>query len=59
MFGLFKKDPIKGLEKEHARLLEEAMLLQRGGDIQGYAKKMAEAEEKAGEIEKLQQKKSD
>lgn len=44
MFGLFKKDPIKKLEKEYSRLLEEAMALQRGGDIRGYAAKSAEAE---------------
>ncbi|WP_420459789.1 DUF6435 family protein [Neolewinella sp.] len=44
MFGLFKKDPLKKLEKEYSRLLEEAMALQRGGDIKGYAAKSAEAE---------------
>ena len=56
MFGLFKKDPIKQLEKQHAKLLEEAMQLQRGGDIKGYAKKMSEAEDVAKEIETLSQK---
>ena len=44
MFGLFKKDPVKKLEKEYLRLMEEAMQLQRGGDIKGYAAKVAEAE---------------
>ena len=44
MFGLFKKDPVKQLEKDYSRLLEEAMALQRGGDIKGYAAKSAEAE---------------
>lgn len=44
MFGLFKKDPVKKLEKQHSVLLEEAMNLQRSGDIKGYATKMAEAE---------------
>lgn len=44
MFGLFKKDPVKKLEKEYSQLLEEAMALQRGGDIKGYAAKSAEAE---------------
>ncbi|MEM1358850.1 MAG: DUF6435 family protein [Bacteroidota bacterium] len=53
MFGLFKKDPVKKLEKEHARLLEEAMQLQRGGDIKGFAAKSAEAEEVAKKIEEL------
>ena len=45
MFGLFKKDPIKKLEKEHDALLQRAMETQRGGDIKGYAKLMAEAKE--------------
>lgn len=53
MFGLFKKDPVKKLEKEHARLLEEAMQLQRGGDIKAFAAKSAEAEEVAKKIEEL------
>lgn len=44
MFGLFKKDPLKKLEKEYSALLEEAMARQRGGDIKGYAAKSAEAE---------------
>ena len=44
MFGLFKKDPVKKLEKEYSQLLEEAMALQRGGDIKGFAAKSAEAE---------------
>ncbi|MEO0732120.1 MAG: DUF6435 family protein [Bacteroidota bacterium] len=53
MFGLFKKDPAKELEKKYARLMEEAMQLQRGGDIKGYAAKSAEAEAVAKEIEAL------
>jgi hypothetical protein len=57
MFGLFKKDPIKQLEKEYKRLLEEAMQLQRGGDIKGYAAKSAEAEKVMDKIVELQEKK--
>jgi hypothetical protein len=57
MFGLFKKDPIKALEKKYQKLMEEAMQIQRSGDIKGYAAKMAEAEEVQQEIEKLQQEK--
>jgi hypothetical protein len=54
MFGLFKKkDPIAKLEKQYAKLLEEAMELQRGGDIKGYAAKTAEAEAVADKIEAL------
>lgn len=50
MFGLFKKDPLKDLEKKHAKLLKEAMTIQRSGDIKAYARKMGEAEEVANEI---------
>ena len=45
MFGLLKKDPKKKLRSDYERLLSEANALQRRGDIQGYATKMAEAEE--------------
>lgn len=51
MFGLFKKDPVKKLEKRYSELLQEAMALQRGGDIKGYAAKSAEAEEVMKQIE--------
>lgn len=57
MFGLFKKDPIKALEKKYQKLMEEAMQIQRSGDIKGYAAKVAEAEEVQQEIERLQQEK--
>lgn len=53
MFGLFKKDPAKKLEKEYDALLKKGMDLQRGGDIKGYAKVMAEAEEVMKKIESL------
>ncbi|MBC6996760.1 DUF6435 family protein [Neolewinella lacunae] len=44
MFGLFKKDPVKALEKEHKQLMEEAMAIQRSGDLKSYAAKIAAAE---------------
>ena len=56
MFGLFKKDPVKKLEKKYLKLMEEAMAIQRGGDIKAYAEKSAEAEEVAKEIEALKAK---
>jgi hypothetical protein len=55
MFSFFKKDPVKKLEKAYEQLLEEAMRLQRQGDIKGYARKSAEAEEKLKEIERLRE----
>ena len=51
MFKFFKKDPIKKMEKQYLDLLEEAMQIQRKGDIKGYAAKMAEAEELQKQIE--------
>lgn len=53
MFGLFKKDPVKQLEKTYQKLMEEAMQIQRSGDIKGYAHKMAEAEEIQKQIDEL------
>jgi hypothetical protein len=53
MFGLFKKDPLVNLQKSYNQLLEEAMQLQRKGDIKGYAAKMAESELVMNEIEKI------
>lgn len=58
MFGLFKKDPIKKLEKKYLKLMEEAMEIQRGGDIKAYAEKSAEAERVAEEIEALKKEKN-
>lgn len=56
MFNFFKKDPLKKMEKQYLGLLEEAMQIQRKGDIKGYAAKMAEAEEKQRQIEEEKKK---
>lgn len=53
MFGLFKKDPVKKLEKQYLKLMEEAMRIQRSGDIKAYSAKVAEAEEVQRKIEEL------
>lgn len=53
MFGFFKKNPTKELEKQHKVLLEEAMALQRGGDLKGYAVKLIEAEKLMDKIVEL------
>ena len=53
MFGLFKKDPVKKLEKQYSQLMEEAMHIQRSGDLKAYAAKIVEAEELAKQIEQL------
>lgn len=57
MFGLFKKDPVKALEKQHHRLMEEAMAIQRSGDLKAYAAKIAEAELVMDKIVELSRKK--
>ena len=49
MFSLFKKDPLKDLENKRKKLLEEAMHVQRSGNLRLYASKIeaiAELEEK-------------
>ena len=44
MFGLFRTNPVKKLEKQYAAKLEEARDLQRKGDIVGYAQVSADAD---------------
>ena len=53
MFGPFKKDPIKKLNKEYRSLLEQGMQAQRKGDMRAYADLTERANKKLGEIEIL------
>ncbi|MGH1472265.1 MAG: DUF6435 family protein [Cellvibrionaceae bacterium] len=53
MFTIFKKNPIKKLEKQYYKKLEEAMHAQRNGDIKSYSMITAEAEAINVSIEKL------
>jgi hypothetical protein len=53
MFGLFKKDPLKELEKEYQKILERAMDAQRNGNIELYSTLSFEAEEIAKKIDAL------
>lgn len=53
MFGLFNSSPEKKLRKKHKKLLEEAMHIQRSGDLKAYARKMEEAEQIQQQIQKL------
>lgn len=53
MFGIFKPDPIKKLEKQYQKIMEEAMWIQRSGDLKLYAQKIEESEKIGIEIEKL------
>ena len=53
MFGLFKKDPVKKLEKEYSNLMEKARDVQRSGDLKAYARIIAESEEILKKIDAL------
>lgn len=59
MFGLFKKDPIKRLEKEYYETLEKARDIQRSGDIKAYSAMMARSEEIWAKIEALRNEQKD
>jgi hypothetical protein len=54
MFSFLKSDPIKKLEAKRKKLLEEAMHVQRSGDLKLYAVKMAAIDQLEKEIEALQ-----
>ncbi|WP_367389402.1 DUF6435 family protein [Lewinella sp. LCG006] len=53
MFGLFKKDPVAQLEKEYQKIMEEAMHVQRSGDLKAYAKKIEASEKILEQIQAL------
>lgn len=57
MFSFLKSDPIKSLEAKRKKLLEEAMHIQRSGNLKLYAIKMAAIDQLEKEIEALQSKK--
>lgn len=59
MFGLFKKDPVKKLEKEYYATLEKARDIQRSGDIKAYSATMARSEEIWEKIEVLRREKEE
>lgn len=51
MFGLFGKNPVKRLQKEHEDLLTKAFEAQRNGNIRLYSTLTAEAEVIRAKIE--------
>ncbi|WP_152996165.1 DUF6435 family protein [Pseudoalteromonas sp. H105] len=55
MFSIFKKDPLKKLNKDYSAKLEQAMHAQRNGDIKSYSMLTHEAEQILKEIEALEQ----
>ena len=54
MFAFFKTDPIKKLEASYKKMLEEAMHIQRSGDLKKYAFHMEAISKLEKEIEVLQ-----
>lgn len=59
MFGIFKKkNQAEVLRKQYLQLMEEAMQIQRSGDIKSYALKVAEAEALQDEIARLEEQES-
>ena len=54
MFSIFKKDPIKKLNKTYESKLEQAMHAQRNGDIKSYSMITAEAELILNKIQELE-----
>lgn len=56
MFGLFKSDPIKKLEKQYRAKLQEARDIQRNGDVLKAGQLTEEAEAIAQKIEELRNK---
>ena len=57
MFSFLKSDPIKKLEARRKKLLEEAMHVQRAGDLKLYAQKIVTIDQLEKEIEALRSKK--
>ena len=53
MFGLFKKDPAKKLEKEYEQLMEKARNVQRSGDLRAYAVLIEESESILNKIDAI------
>jgi hypothetical protein len=57
MFGFLKSDPVKKLEEKRKKLLEEAMHVQRSGDLRLYAVKIEAIDKLEKEIETLRSEK--
>lgn len=53
MFGLFKKDPRKKLEKEIATQWEKARDIQRSGDLKAYAALVEKIENMEKQLEEF------
>ena len=54
MFSFLKPDPIKKLESKRNKMLEEAMQIQRSGDLKKYAFHVEAIDKLEKKIEALQ-----
>ncbi|MFZ5973200.1 MAG: DUF6435 family protein [Bacteroidota bacterium] len=54
----FRKDPLEKLEQERRKKLEEAMHVQRSGDLKKYASMMESIDQLEKQIEVLRAQKS-
>ena len=57
MFGLFKKDETKKLEKEYAAIMEKAVHAQRNGKLELYGELVKKSEEILETIETIKSEK--
>ena len=57
MFGLFRSDPCKKLEKQLQQKYQQSIQLQRNGNLREYGKMMKEIEELENELIRLKEKK--
>lgn len=53
MFGLFKKDITKKLDKKYALIMEKAVHAQRNGKLELYGELIKQSEEISKEIDTL------
>tara|TARA_Y100001970_G_C13804186_1_gene636595 strand:+ start:369 stop:551 length:183 start_codon:yes stop_codon:yes gene_type:complete len=55
MFWIFKKDPLKIMQKKYETLLEEAMNAQRNGKIEEFSELSYESEKLYKEIQRMKE----
>lgn len=53
MTNIFRANPVKKLQKSYEQKMKAALLAQRGGDLQGYASYIADAESIQVQIDAL------
>ena len=54
MFGIFKANPAKKLQKEYELLMKKAVDAQRNGNIELYAKLSTQADKIAKKLDELE-----